>query len=929
MKFKTAFLIIFLMASSLGASAQKADAQNKKQFTLIFKGTPIKKALKELVDVSDIDLIYDPKILGKRKTYDIAKNETVEQVLSGILKNTDLDFLQLSSGTYVIVQSAREETKYASLTGVVADGETGKPLEDANVLLADASTGTVTNKYGRFSISGLVEGTHKIQISYVGYNSKRDTIRVPTKSSRPHHFYLESQPVMIEPILVSGVQRRVPRIHRNNEVTSFLKKAPSLTGSPDAIKSMNAVMGVNFSLPLAEFHVQGGSAGEHQIRLDGVPVYNPTSLGRLTGAFSPYALQKIRIHKAGYNADVGSQLSGIIDIEQDLANPEKNNLTMQADPLSVNGRADIVNDLGNDIKMRTMIAARGNIWQWYKKRSLNHTLQNWDTLDPLVVNNILNDNSGTARFKQLDHNSDINFYDLHFKNRIQFNDFNTTSVSFYRGKNYLQTKLLSHKQRFSSSTPDVMFTRDTYDWTNTLVKLEHNWLINSRLDATFSGFITDHNSRHHFGMASINNTNIQPTKQDAEAKRTEIRTLNQQISAQPQSGNAANISERSLKAEFEYSLGAKHQLNAAINPTFIDYSFKLSNLFYHFSESNQSMFKMSGYLEDEFAINSKATLTAGSRFTYLSGQKQVFAEPRFSAQFDFPDTGLGFASFKIAGGIYRQYINQFNVTNVGPSSIVPSNRFWVPIDNSLEVPESYHASSELLIEPTPRLSLRWEGYYKWNPTVLTLNYHALLNKPKMSPAFRNQRQFISSGKSYSVGSGVSATQSIPSLALEISASYQYSRTKKKWDNRFDGQYVRTPWSEPHKLGASVKWNVVPAVNAFINWQSIWKRSWAFNRAYYDYLKVGQNKAALGNYSFSTPSDDYLAPYHQLDLTISYTKRFAGSKLQFQFNLANVLGRKNDLEKRLSPYSSGGNIKYRPYTKELPGRVPSLSIEYNF
>ena len=925
MKSKSILLfILFLIASSSGY-AQNSGKTESSSYTLLFRGTPIEEAIKELVDKTKIDLIYDPSILSSQRVFSLSKNQSPEQILSNILKGTNLDYIQLSSGTYVIITSAKNESRYGSLAGLVLDKSTGKPLDGANVLIADASTGTSSNQSGRFTIAPLLTGEYEITITYVGYKPVRDTVSIPRQGDSLREFYLESRPVFVEPVVVTSIQKRLPYYKSGKEeVTNLTQSLSSYTGSPDAMKSVQSVMGVNFSIPLADFNIQGGAEGEHQVLLDGVPIYNPVSFGRLTGAFSPYALQKITVHKAGYGSSVGSQLSGIISIDQDLPADEENNVMLQADPLSVNGRINLTASLGNDIEYKTMIAGRSNIWRWYQKPALSNTLEDWDRLDPVIAGNLINNGMDGVLFDRVSHQSDVNFYDLHWSNEIAFNDFHTTYFSYYRGKNYLQTRLLSDSSDPQGGVPESMYTRDTYDWLNDILQLEHNWLINSRWQTQLSLSYSNHYSNHHFGMASTEDIASVPGDNDRL-----INSLDRYIDSQPHTGDQNLIRETSFNASFEYSLNRNHKLNFGIEPKVVDYSFKLSDLFYHFSSSRSSTFMLSGFLEDEYALNLNTIITGGTRFTYVPNRQKFYMEPRLSAQTDVQETALGFVSIKLSGGLYRQYVNQFDVTNVGPSSIVPSIRFWVPVDFTTDVPKSYHASSQILVEPEETLSLKWEGYYKWNPSILALDYHALLEEPADPNAkFDSQNTFIEQGRSYSYGTGISAEKLFEELMMELSLSYEYSIARQRSPKRFNGQYVTTPWSEPHKLTAAINWNIFSSLMATLRWQSIWGRSWAFNQAYYDYLPINDNRSRYGSVDFNSPSDDTLSPYHQLDVGFSWSQNLSGSKIQLRLDLVNLLDRQNALEKRLVPeQDSQGALQYATQRKTLPGFTPSIGIRF--
>ncbi|MDX1638493.1 MAG: carboxypeptidase-like regulatory domain-containing protein [Balneolaceae bacterium] len=917
-------LLLWLMVYRL--EAQDTGRAEEERYTLILRGEPLDKALKQLVEQTNIDLIYSPSLLGSRQVFSISRDKPVDEILSDILRNTGLDYVLLSSGTYLLIESAERRAHYGAFTGSVYDKDTGEPLPGANVLLADASTGTSTNSAGRFSIAPLLSDQYEVTISYVGYEAVRDTVWIPGKTRKSTRFYLEARPVFAEPLVISSLQPRIPfYADRGEEITTFTGSGNTYTGTQDALRSLHSVMGTNFSLSMADFHIQGGSMGDHQVLLDGVPVYNPVSLGRLTGAFSPYALEKITIHKAGYGVREGSRISGVVDVQQDLADRSPNNLTLQADPLNMNGRIDLTAEFPNGPSLKTMIAGRTNIWGLYRKPSLSKTLERWDRLDPLLIENLLENSSVASSFRALDHTSEIRFYDLHMRNQLQFNDFHNTTVSLYRGKNYLQTQLLSHNDNRESDVPDFMYTQDGYNWINNIAKLSHDWLIGPRLNATFAVSVSAHRSTHHFAMANSDQLAVVP-----DDNQTVINRLQLVVNGQSHSGEHSNITETTIRTEFDYSLHRRHSLRIGLESKLVDYTFGLSDPFYHPVASAGKQHIFSGHLEDQISLGYRTALIAGSRFTYIPTSGDIYAEPRLSLQHDGAETAIGTFTGKIAAGIYRQFINQFDITNVGPSAIVPSNRFWVPSDYSTAVPVAYHLNTDLLIEPADRLKIRLEGYYKWQPRSLELDYHTLLQSPgSPDDHFEDQSSFITSGKRYSYGSGISISHLFESIPLEASVMYQFSDSRQRISNRFDNRYVDTPWKIPHRLTSSGYWNITGGLTANIRWQSVWGRSWGYKKAYYDYLTIQENQSVFGGYSLKSPSDDRLSPYHQLDLGFSYGRAINGNTLRLRLQLVNLLDRENILEQQIVPVNRPSGTEYQVRDRSLPGLTPSVSVEYFF
>lgn len=919
-------IFILLLSGLLLAPAiifGQDNAPKNEEHTFITRGKSLDFALQKLVNQTDLDLIYDPKLISDQVVYVAAEDETPEQILRLILEDSGLDFIQLSSGTYVLIKDNRQETSHGHLSGKVVDKVTGKPLQGAHIRLADATTGTSTNSSGYFNIPKLKPGQHEVTVTYVGYRSVKDTVWVPTGNPSQQNFSLETQAVWVEPIIVSDTQKRLPAA---DAFTSTVEDPTHRAlGTVDAVKSMNAMMGINFKLGLADYNIQGGNTAENELRLDGVPVYNPVSMGRLIGAFSPYAIGNIEVNKAGYGTPVGSQLSGVINLNHKLGSQKEQSYLLQGDPLNLNGRYDHQFNLDDGPTINLMVAGRANIWRWYEKPNLSNTFKEWDQVDPLLTNSLLDISSTDMNYLQDDHQSDIHYSDLHLAASVEHNSFQTTHISAYRGKNYLETGLFSQNVALASDAPNYISTLDKYEWTNMMGKIAHEWLISPRLDASISGYMTKHELNHQYAMGDDLNTNLSFASADpvSDQLRTgAIRSMD--------TGDENGVVESAVSAKFNYSATKNYQLKTGLKATHLNYRFRLSDLYLNTAQSKSTSFLLSAFAQNNFHLSHKTSLSAGSRFTFVPSRDLVFAEPRLSLQHDEPETAIGYLSAKISGGIYRQFINQLDVSNIGPSALVPSIRFWVPIDYSTEVPKAYHLAGNILWEPAEDWTIKSESYYKWMPTTLSLNYNQLIYESGFGPQNLGQQvQYITSSKQYSYGTGLSIEKVLPSLQMHLKGEYQYSISRQRIPVRFDGDFEPAPWSQPHQLNFSAEWQAFPNLMAMIQWQSIWGRSWGFRKAYYDYLALNtiQN---FGDYSFDNPSADRLPTFHQLDAGFSYKISVGSSDLSLRINVLNLLDHKNVLNWWLSPSEdSNGEKTYSLNKRTLPGFSPSFSIKGTF
>src|SRR6187399_1528606 len=62
------------------------------------------------------------------------------------------------------------------ISGTIIDSSTNQPVEFATVALIDPATntpvdGTVADEKGKFTIAKVAEGTYKVTVSYIGYET--------------------------------------------------------------------------------------------------------------------------------------------------------------------------------------------------------------------------------------------------------------------------------------------------------------------------------------------------------------------------------------------------------------------------------------------------------------------------------------------------------------------------------------------------------------------------------------------------------------------------------------------------------------------------------------------------------------------------------------------------------------------------------------
>ncbi len=82
--------------------------------------------------------------------------------------------LYLLSNTFLVAQNS-------ALYGTVIDKDSGKPIKDVNIYLANTQIGATSNKYGYFEIRDLPQGTFTIVLSHISYYFVKKEIKLVRK----------------------------------------------------------------------------------------------------------------------------------------------------------------------------------------------------------------------------------------------------------------------------------------------------------------------------------------------------------------------------------------------------------------------------------------------------------------------------------------------------------------------------------------------------------------------------------------------------------------------------------------------------------------------------------------------------------------------------------------------------------------------------
>ncbi len=878
---------------------------------MAWRGVVLDDALRQFQEATRLDISWDPLLTQGKRAFCVADRLTVEQVLSCVLGGTGLDFVRRSNGLYVLEIATEGPAQYGNLRGIVLDGETAQPLSHAHVLIADVNRVSVANLDGLFIFPRLLAGDYSIRVSHMGYETTEQIITIAAGTSESIEVILESgEPILISQVIVDGIGMMpsstllgAPQASQE-ELTSELS-----AGTSGLIRSLDALPGVRVNDATADIHIQGGEAGEHQFRLDGAPVFLPLNVASFIGPFSPFALGKITVNKAGFGATLGSQISGIISAEHDLRAPSNrvssagsnSQFTVQVDPLSSNARHTGFWLKPSGTKITTLTAARIGTWSLMAPPSLARLMDDWNVIDTFLLSAFAEQNTPFANFPPSGDPA-IQFADIHGATKIQ-KGLRTITASSYWGRSSLGNNL-SEVDLLNVDEPATVRNtfKDLYSWQNGVGQVRVSDVRSARLLTSFGARGSFYRLKHDFDASDA-----------ASALNTE------------DDGN--RVHEVALGADANYFPDGRHEFEFGAEWIHTGSRFTVAGTqqFPLFHQS--SGWRLATFVQDRVRFGKHAVVEGGSRFTWLNANRTLYAEPRLSARFDWVDTPVGGFSLYLGSGLYRQFVSQFDISSRSPRTFVSSTRFWMGNDATVTPPKAAHFAAEMLVLPNAKWSLTLESFYKRQYHILSVDYAAATEDTNSL----DQDAFLNTTRGHSYGLSGSVKRRIGPGNVKV--RMDRTQSMRRIRNLFDDNLLSVPWNEPLRLEVSADiapWNRLVVLG---RWRSVWGREWGYRKAYYDFLSAHLNDVSslldqmrengvsadairrverqISNYDLTNPEGHRLTPIHQLDVSAAYSLRLGDYSLQLRADVINVLDRSNTAEWRFQmdeeTYFGGGEL----------------------
>ena len=170
-------ILLFFGINSLSATSNLKEAR----VSIYLDNKTVNDVIAEIKAQTNYSFWFDLKDVDINRRVNIdAKNETIQSVLSTVLKEQGLDF-ELKENHIIIKKRESLEISKATITqqttnlsGVIKD-ESGEPVIGANIMIKGSTTGSISDMDGRFSLQ--VPSDAILLVTYVGYISQEINVK--------------------------------------------------------------------------------------------------------------------------------------------------------------------------------------------------------------------------------------------------------------------------------------------------------------------------------------------------------------------------------------------------------------------------------------------------------------------------------------------------------------------------------------------------------------------------------------------------------------------------------------------------------------------------------------------------------------------------------------------------------------------------------
>ncbi len=200
-----------------------------------------------------------------------------------------------------------------TITGILLERGTKKPIVDANVFILPAKLKGTTDSEGRFRVEDVPEGEFEILVNLTGYVRLSQSDRQDARGiNEPRRLYLERDSYQVYETTVYG-KIDVRDDSAKSLRASVATKLPGSNGDP--IKAVQNLPGVSRTSGFSsQVVIQGSAPQDTRYTIDGHEVPIIFHFGGFSSVVLPEALERVDYLSAGYGPEYGRAMGGLVGV---------------------------------------------------------------------------------------------------------------------------------------------------------------------------------------------------------------------------------------------------------------------------------------------------------------------------------------------------------------------------------------------------------------------------------------------------------------------------------------------------------------------------------------------------------------------------------------------------------------------------------------
>ena len=793
--------------------------------------------------------------------------------------------LKLITSLFVFMVPFSVLSQTGDIQGTVYQRSTGKPLTGADVRITETEQTQKTDENGTFQFTELPEGTYAFVVTHPTEKSPTAvSVAISSGDTTEIKIYL-GEAVKLETIIVEG-KRLPPTISRTEIRGSELLRIPGTAN--DALKGLTTLPSIG--IPNDYFgvlYIRGSEPGSNLYYLDRTPIGYPFHWGGLLSTISSETIEEIDIYAGGYGAEFGLDSQAVLDIHARDSLDER-----------LSGKFNL-NILYSEGLLETKIGDK-NYFSLSGRRSY---------LD-LIVGPIIE--SQTGQEQQFPYFSD---YQLKFARPLgEKHHLTLNALAATDHFKIVEDTQIEGADAIEAAPSSALF-KNGFNGQGIHLRSDFTENLTSHLSLTrafnfltinFKGVVSESHTLTPEGEWVLDEVDY--AHYDVNVK-VPVYTFREDISYkltptfQLEPGflfsfSPANSFEDGRFPEYETS--AEEVTRALINEdgevvgerTVVESQTRLTGMEEIHDEFGHDFYRTEGYLQGRYDPLAFLSVALGVRLDYLNVTEQLSIQPRGSVSLQLPSG----SNLRFAYGHYEQ-------------SPLPYQLLADDGNRGLESSLTRHYIMELEHELSSRTELKFATYYKDAQKLVTTKsslaplyeesgeeVRSLSLAPEVRSlslaSFDEIPNYLNEGMGYVAGAEAFLRHRIPDKFFGW-ISYAYTHAER----REHILYAYRPYlfDNTHIFSLVANYTFTPNFEIGGKWQYLSGTSEVPISA----VALVQDPVTRGLNPLLASADEQLstelAPYHKLDIRISYKWNLKGIKIGGFIEILNVYNRKNTIK----------------------------------